>query len=117
MPGPPWIDTFPDEAAAEVWFIAQRWPDGIRCPSCESESVSQRPTRKLQPFRCRKCRCDFSVKTGTVMHSSNLPLQKWAIALFPGGGELLWGARRVRPAPGAAGAGLNGLWKRFFYGP
>ena len=75
------FDQFPDNAAAESWFIQQRWLDGVRCPACGSDSVSPRPTRKPQPFRCRECRCDFSVKTGTVMHSSNLSLRKWAIAL------------------------------------
>ena len=73
---------FPDDRAAEDWFIQRRWPDGVQCPGCGSASVSKRPTRKPQPFRCRECRFDFSVKTGTVMHSSNLPLRKWAKALY-----------------------------------
>ena len=72
----------PDDAAAEDWFVQRRWPGGVQCPSCGSASVSKRPTRKPQPFRCRECRFDFSVKTGTVMHSSNLPLRKWAKALY-----------------------------------
>ena len=72
----------PDDAAAEAWFVKQRWPDGVRCLGCESERVSVRRTRKPQPFRCRDCHRDFSVKTGTVMHSSNLSLRKWAIGLY-----------------------------------
>ena len=79
---PAFMKTFPDEAAAEAWFIQNRWPDGVRCPDCGSDSISRRPNRKPQPFRCRACRYDFSVKTGTVMHSSNLRLRKWAIALY-----------------------------------
>ena len=75
-------ELFPDDAAAEAWFIGRRWPDGVRCPACESGRIAARRTRKPQPFRCRDCRIDFSVKTGTVMHSSNLPLRKWLIALF-----------------------------------
>ena len=73
---------FPDDGAAEDWFVQRRWPGGVQCPSCGSASVSTRPTRKPQPFRCRECRFDFSVKTGTVTHSSNLPLRKWAKALY-----------------------------------
>ena len=72
----------PDEAAAEAWFIQRRWPDGVRCPDCGSDRVASRRTRKPQPFRCRACRYDFSVKTGTVMHSANISLRKWAIALY-----------------------------------
>ena len=73
---------FPDEVAAEAWFIQRRWPDGVRCPDCGSDRVSPRRTRKPQPFRCRACRYDFSAKTGTVIHSANLSFRKWAIALY-----------------------------------
>ena len=34
------------------------------------------------PFRCRGCRKHFSVKTGTVLQSSNIQLNKWAIAFY-----------------------------------
>ena len=34
------------------------------------------------PYRCRDCRAHFSVRKGTVMQSSKLRLQKWAIALY-----------------------------------
>ena len=44
--------------------------------------MQARPKRKPQPFRCRSCRFDFSVKTYTVMHSSKIPLRKWAFAFF-----------------------------------
>ena len=74
--------TFPDDAAAEAWFVSARWTDGVRCPGCDSENVQERATRKPQPYRCRSCRKDFSVKTGTVMQSSNLGLQKWALAVY-----------------------------------
>ena len=76
------INYFSDEPTAEAWFIEQRWPDGIRCPRCDSDSVHQRKSRKPMPFLCRDCRRDFSVKTDTVMQGSNLPLSKWAIAFY-----------------------------------
>lgn len=73
---------FSDELAVEEMFIAARWPDGIRCPSCDSEKVSRVASRKPQPFHCVSCRMYFSVKTGTVMQGSNLPLSKWAMAAY-----------------------------------
>ena len=76
------IKRFDTEEKAEAWFIEQRWPDGVVCPFCESLEVSPRPNRKPQPFRCRTCRKDFSVKTGTLLHRSHLPLSKWAIAYY-----------------------------------
>ena len=73
---------FPDDSTAEAWFVKNRWPAGVRCPECASPNVQERPTRKPQPYRCRSCRKDFSVKTGTLMHHSKLGLQSWAIALY-----------------------------------
>ena len=76
------MDVFPDDATAEAWFVKTRWPEGIRCPKCGSHNIQERPTRKPQPYRCRGCRKDFSVKTDTLMHSSPLGFRIWAIAIF-----------------------------------
>ena len=73
---------FPNDTTAERWFVAQRWQGTIACPSCGSVNVQERPSRKPQPYRCRDCRKDFSVRTGTPMHASNLGLQTWAIAFY-----------------------------------
>ena len=74
---------FPDDAAAEAWFDEQRWPDGNRfCPDCGSINYAHVASLKPMPYRCRDCRAHFSVRKGTVMQSSKLGLQKWAIALY-----------------------------------
>ena len=73
---------FPDDAAAEAWFEAQRWPEGRFCPDCGSTNTVVVASRKPMPYRCRDCRHHFSVRKGTVMQSSKLGLQKWAIALY-----------------------------------
>ncbi len=61
---------FPDDAAAEEWFIANRWPDGRRCSHCASPNAGREGKHPQMPFHCRDCRKFFSVKTGTVMQSS-----------------------------------------------
>ena len=76
------VQQFGDEEKAEEWFVARRWPDGIRCPYCDSDSIAVIANRKPMPYRCRACRKHFSVKTGTVLQSSKLPLSKWAIAFY-----------------------------------
>ena len=76
------IQMFPNDAAAERWFVENRWPDGVYCPACGSVNIQERPTRKPQPYRCRDCRKDFSVKLGTLMQGSNLGFQKWVIAIY-----------------------------------
>ena len=76
---------FPTNAAAEAWFIETRWPDGnIGCPHCGSVRVQTGAAHKTMPFRCREreCRKRFSVRVGTVMESSNLGYQDWAIAIY-----------------------------------
>ena len=76
------VQTFTDEGEVERLFVEARWPNGVACPLCGSVDVREIPSRKPAPFRCADCRKHFSVKTGTVMHSSNIPLRKWALASY-----------------------------------
>ena len=73
---------FPDDETAERWFIEQRWPDGAHCPKCGSLNIQSGAAHKTMTHRCRDCRKWFSVKTGTVMQSSKLGLQVWALATY-----------------------------------
>ena len=73
---------FPDDEAAEKWFIHTRWPDGMACPRCGSMNVNKRTTHKTMPHRCRDCRRYFSAKVGTMMECSNLGYQIWIIAIY-----------------------------------
>ena len=77
------VNRFSDEKEAERWFVETRWPNGIACPFCGSlDDVQERKNRKPQPYRCKACRKDFSVKTNTLMHSSKLSYSVWAIAFY-----------------------------------
>ena len=74
---------FPDEQSARAWFEEVRWPNRERyCPHCGSIKVSPVPNEKPLPYWCSDCREYFSVKTGTIMHRSKVPLQKWVIAIY-----------------------------------
>ena len=73
---------FSDEKSTEQLFVEARWPNGVACPFCGSMKVKERATRKPQPYRCEDCGKDFSVKTRTVMHGSNLSLGKWGLAIY-----------------------------------
>ena len=84
-PGITWIqlfDMFPDEDSARTWFEETRWPDGRACGKCGSVETSEVPHEKPMPYWCKDCRSYFSVKTGTVMQSSKLPMRAWVIAIF-----------------------------------
>ena len=75
---------FPDDAAAETWFIQQRWPQGICCPYCGSVNVQTGCKHKTMPFRCREkaCASKFSVRTHSVMERSKIGYQDWLVAMF-----------------------------------
>ena len=76
-------EIFPDEQTAVKWVEELRWPDGERhCPRCKSEHTSPVPNAKPMPYRCKSCRKYFSVKTGTVMEESRLPIRKWVYAVY-----------------------------------
>jgi transposase-like protein len=72
---------FPDDDTAERWFEQQRWPDGLACPNCGCMRIV-RTTHPTMPLRCKDCRKFFSVKKGTVMESSKLGFQTWAIVTY-----------------------------------
>ncbi|MGD0735618.1 MAG: IS1595 family transposase [Terracidiphilus sp.] len=80
---------FPTEDAATEYWIATRWPDGVRCVRCDHSTVYRIQTigKTGKPsliFECGKCALHFSPTAGTLFHDSHLPLQKWfaAIALM-----------------------------------
>ncbi len=79
------VEKFGNDEAAEAWFVERRWPDGIRCVECGSDHVATRKPnarRKTPVYHCNDCKKDFTVKTGTIMHDSRLPLRKWALAFY-----------------------------------
>ena len=76
------IETLGDERYAESAFERARWGANVCCPKCGSLDIAPRKSRLPAPYRCRDCRRYFSVKTGTVMHGSNLPLSTWALAIW-----------------------------------
>lgn len=73
---------FPDEEAARQYFERNRWPAEVSCPHCGSLSVAEVKNHKPMPYRCRDCRQHFSVRTGTVLAESRLPLHKWLMAIY-----------------------------------
>ena len=70
-----------------------RWPEGVKCLSCNSGRISHltstgrrnRKTGKVGPDRhllqCNECRFQFTATTGTVYHDTHLPLSKWFLAI------------------------------------
>ncbi|MXZ02492.1 MAG: IS1595 family transposase [Chloroflexi bacterium] len=74
-------EMFPNEQAARAWFEAQVWSGQRCCGHCGSTNTHE-AKHKTMPYRCRDCRKYFSVKTGTALEASNVPLRKWVFAIY-----------------------------------
>ena len=46
---------FPDDATAEEWFIANRWPEGLRCAPCASPNAGREGNHPQMAHRIRQC--------------------------------------------------------------
>ena len=76
------MDMFPDETTATKWFEAQVWPESRCCGHCGSTKTREVPKAKPMPYWCTNCRSYFSVRTGTAIANSRVPLRKWAITIY-----------------------------------
>ncbi len=70
----------PDEDAARAYLESARWPDGVKCIHCGHDDLWKIRGGKL--YTCKKCREQSTVRTGTVMEGSHIPLQKWVYAMY-----------------------------------
>lgn len=53
-----------------------RWPSGsAQCPYCTSDRSTR--SRSEARYHCNYCNTSFSVFTGTPLHGTKVPLQKW----------------------------------------
>jgi len=71
---------------AEAAFVRIRWADGKPvCPRCECPTVYDcRKANGAPRWRCKACRKDFSVTSGTLFAFHKMPLRSYlaAIAIF-----------------------------------
>src|SRR5574341_583581 len=62
------------------FFEQVRWPDGVVCVKCGNKEESYRIKRKSEKreiLRCKACKKEFSVITGTIFEDSHIPLETW----------------------------------------
>ena len=67
---------------AHNFIVQMRWPKGVCCPRCQSQDVRFITSRKI--WECKSCtkQKQFSVKVGTIMEDSPIPLSKWLAAFW-----------------------------------
>lgn len=71
----------PDNCIA--YLSSRRWPDGkVVCPGCGSESVSFNAKRRTWKCASHHAKREFSIKVGTIMEDSAIPLDKWLVTMW-----------------------------------
>jgi transposase-like protein len=83
---------FADEDVAHQFLVAMRWPDGVACPRCGSREVGNLSVSRVKRrngkegvrrvWNCKGCEEQFTVKVGTLLEDSPLPLGKWLPAIW-----------------------------------
>jgi hypothetical protein len=84
-----------DDAKCYELIRQHRWPNGVRCPHCDSPSVARDGHDDTQPhrqrYRCPDCQVRFGDLTGTVPAGHHQPLRVWVLCLYFMGLNLVWG--------------------------
>ena len=73
---------FPDEATATAWFESLVWPTGRHCPRCGCTETHEAADTSGLPYYCSGCKRAFSVRIGTALERSKVPLRKWVFAIY-----------------------------------
>jgi transposase-like protein len=71
--------TFPDENSCRSHWKSQREAQGIVCKKCGGKEHDWK--EKQQIWDCRHCHFRTSLRSGTIIESSNLPFRDWYIAM------------------------------------
>ena len=73
---------FGTEAKCEEALERFRWPKGFHCPKCHSESFSVFRRKEAKTFQCKSCGSQTSLTSGTIFHSTKLPLTIWFQGMY-----------------------------------
>src|SRR3954449_4651878 len=75
-----------DDAKCYELVRQHRWPEGVRCPHCDSASVTRHghddTQRHRQRYRCKQFQSRFDDLTGTVLAGRHQPLRVWLLCLY-----------------------------------
>ncbi len=77
-----------DETEAVEFFESMRWDGSPACVHCGSVSIYQMTDRKTGQrnrrflWRCKDCNKQFTVRVGTILEDSPIPMRHWAYAFW-----------------------------------
>lgn len=79
---PEFQQLFPDEIACATYLERSRWAKGFLCPYCSIIAEPVRLATRPGILKCRKCRRQTGLLSGTVMERSHTPLNIWFWAAY-----------------------------------
>ena len=75
-----------DDAKCFAFVRQHRWPEGVRCPECDTAAVIRNGCDDSQPhrqrYRSKACARRFDDLTGTVLAGHHQPLRVWVLCLY-----------------------------------
>lgn len=69
------------EAECEAALIQARWPRGFACPKCAHGVAYEFRRSGRRYWQCKGCNYQCTLRAGTIMEHSQLPLTKWYLAI------------------------------------
>lgn len=79
---PAFLARYGDEAQCEQAVEQARWPEGFVCPHCQGQRHSRFRRGHHSYWQCSQCHHQTSLRAGTVMDNSKLPLRTWLLAMY-----------------------------------
>ena len=103
-----------DDAKCFALVRQHRWPEGVRCPGCDSAAVVRDGHDDTQPqrqrYRCKGCAGRFDDLTGTVLAGHHQPPRVWVLCLYLMGLNL--STRQIAAELGLDGSDVQAMAER-----
>ena len=75
-------EIFGNEKKTEEWLLSRRWPQGPRCPECDSPDLTNSTYRGILHYTCHTCNHSFSFMEGTPMEGTRVNIGAWMMVSY-----------------------------------
>jgi transposase-like protein len=80
------LQSLMDDAKCFATVRDMRWPEGVRCPDCDSPEITKQGRDDTQPerqrYQCKSCERRFDDLTNTIFAGHHQPLRLWILCLY-----------------------------------
>jgi transposase-like protein len=80
------LQSLMDDAKCFATVRDMRWPDGVRCPDCDSPEITKQGRDETQlerqRYQCKSCERRFDDLTDTIFAGHHQPLRIWILCSY-----------------------------------